>query len=133
MAKAISNECNANFISIKGKLTHKLHILPSYLHLYTSNCCFPKIYLGPEILNKYVGESEKAIRLIFQRAATSSPCIIFFDEVDSLCSIRNDSNQVYERIVNQLLTEMDGIQVLHHSFDTDYYLRSFIINTCLYT
>ncbi|EAN34396.2 ATPase family associated with various cellular activities (AAA) family protein [Theileria parva strain Muguga] len=82
LAKAISNECNANFISIKG----------------------------PEILNKYVGESEKAIRLIFQRAATSSPCIIFFDEVDSLCSIRNDSNQVYERIVNQLLTEMDGIQ-----------------------
>ncbi|UKJ88483.2 ATPase [Theileria orientalis] len=82
LAKAISNECKANFISVKG----------------------------PEILNKYVGESEKAIRLIFQRAATSSPCIIFFDEVDSLCSTRNESNQVNERIVNQLLTEMDGIQ-----------------------
>ncbi|XP_953616.1 ATPase, putative [Theileria annulata] len=104
LAKAISNECNANFISIKGL---------TYLQLVTLIyvvCSMTEIYLGPEILNKYVGESEKAIRLIFQRAATSSPCIIFFDEVDSLCSIRNDSNQVYERIVNQLLTEMDGIQ-----------------------
>ncbi|EKX74266.1 ATPase, AAA family domain containing protein [Theileria equi strain WA] len=83
LAKAISNECNANFISVKG----------------------------PELLNMYVGESERAIRLIFQRAAISAPCVIFFDEVDSICSKRNnDSAKVYELVVNQLLTEMDGIK-----------------------
>lgn len=58
-----------------------------------------------------MGESERAVRLIFQRAAVSAPCVVFFDEVDSLCPIRNsESNQTTERVVNQLLTEMDGIQ-----------------------
>lgn len=93
LAKAIARESNANFISIKG------------IKLF--------IYLGPELLNKYVGESERAVRLIFQRAATSAPCIIFFDEIDSICPKRGiDNNLASERVVNQLLTEMDGVQVL---------------------
>lgn len=84
LAKAVANESGANFISVKG----------------------------PELLNKYVGESEKAIRLVFQRARMSAPCIIFFDELDSLCCRRgaDGSNTASERVVNQLLTEMDGVQ-----------------------
>jgi len=83
LAKAIANECGANYISVKG----------------------------PELLNKYVGESEKAVRLVYERAKASSPCIIFFDELDSLCPKREgNSNNGTERVVNQLLTEMDGIE-----------------------
>ena len=57
---------------------------------------------GPELLNKYVGESEKAVRELFRRASTSSPCIIFFDELDALCPKRGmfGGNQVMERVVN---------------------------------
>jgi ribosome biogenesis ATPase len=65
-------------------------------------------------LDKYVGESERAVRVVFDRARSSSPCIVFFDELDSLCPRRgSDSNSggggVSERVVNQLLTEMDGL------------------------
>jgi len=83
LAKAIAFECQANFISIKG----------------------------PELLNKYVGESERAIRQVFQRAAASSPCVIFFDELDALAPRRSgdESNEASKRVVNQLLTEMDGL------------------------
>jgi len=83
LAKAVANESRANFISIKG----------------------------PELLNKYVGESERAIRELFRRARSSAPCVIFFDEIDSICPKRgSDSNQVTERVVNQLLTELDGME-----------------------
>ncbi len=83
LAKAVANEAKSNFISIKG----------------------------PELLNKYVGESEKAVRQLFIRARNSSPCIIFFDELDALCPKRsNDNNAATERVVNQLLTEMDGLE-----------------------
>ncbi|KAF0984248.1 hypothetical protein FDP41_007425 [Naegleria fowleri] len=84
LAKAISNDSGANFISIKG----------------------------PELLNKYVGESERAVRQVFSRAAASSPCVIFFDEMDALCPKRDNesSSQSSERVVNQLLTEMDGLE-----------------------
>ncbi|KAK2197725.1 bifunctional ATPase [Babesia duncani] len=89
LAKAMANASKANFISIKG----------------------------PELLNKYVGESERAVRLIFQRAAVSAPCVVFFDEIDSLCPIRSsESNQATERVVNQLLTELDGIQNREHVY-----------------
>jgi len=82
VAKAVSNESKANFISIKG----------------------------PELLNKYVGESEKAVRQLFKRARASAPCVIFFDELDSLCPRRgSENNSSSERVVNQLLTEMDGL------------------------
>lgn len=81
LAKAVANESKANFISIKG----------------------------PELLNKYVGESERAIRELFRRAKSSAPCVIFFDEIDAICPKRgSDANQVTERVVNQLLTELDG-------------------------
>ncbi|EDQ92319.1 uncharacterized protein MONBRDRAFT_4780 [Monosiga brevicollis MX1] len=94
LAKALANGCAANFISIKG----------------------------PELLNKFVGESERAVRQVFQRARTSSPCIVFFDELDALCPRRDDgsSSRVTERLVNQLLTELDG-------FDTDERRQVFVI------
>ncbi|XP_059075802.1 cell division control protein 48 homolog C [Cryptomeria japonica] len=81
VAKAVANEAGANFIHIKG----------------------------PELLNKYVGESELAIRTIFTRARTCSPCILFFDEIDALTTKRGkDGGWVVERLLNQLLIEMDG-------------------------
>ncbi|XP_063902517.1 uncharacterized protein LOC135122244 [Zophobas morio] len=82
LAKAIANESGASFISIKG----------------------------PELLNKYVGESERSIRLVFDRARISAPCIIFFDELDALCPKRGSENAASVRVVNQLLTEMDGLE-----------------------
>jgi len=83
VAKAIANEAGINFISVKG----------------------------PELLNMYVGESERAVRGVFQRAKNSSPCVIFFDEVDSLCPKRSSgSSDGSTRVVNQLLTELDGVE-----------------------
>ena len=86
LAKAVANESNANFISVKG----------------------------PEVLSKWVGESEKAVREIFKKAKQVSPAIIFMDEIDSIAPRRGASmdSGVTERIVNQLLTSMDGIEVL---------------------
>lgn len=85
LAKAVATESGANFIAVRG----------------------------PEVLSKWVGESEKAIRQIFRRARMVAPAIIFFDEIDSIASIRgSDPSGVIDRIVNQLLTEMDGIQPL---------------------
>lgn len=81
IAKAVANEAGANFIHIKG----------------------------PEILNKYVGESEMAVRTIFSRARTCAPCILFFDEVDALTTQRGlEGGHVVERLLNQLLIELDG-------------------------
>uniref|UniRef100_V5ET01 AAA+ ATPase domain-containing protein n=1 Tax=Kalmanozyma brasiliensis (strain GHG001) TaxID=1365824 RepID=V5ET01_KALBG len=83
LAKAVANESRANFISVKG----------------------------PELLNKYVGESEKAVRQVFARARTSSPCVIFFDELDALVPRRDDSlSESSSRVVNTLLTELDGLE-----------------------
>ncbi len=83
LAKAVANASGASFISVKG----------------------------PELLNKYVGESERAVRQVFERARISPPCVIFFDEIDALCPRRDGSNGssgAAERVVNQMLTEMDG-------------------------
>jgi ribosome biogenesis ATPase len=86
LAKAIAHESGANFISVKG----------------------------PELLDKYVGESERAVRQVFERARASNPCIVFFDELDSLCPRRGadggGGGGVSERVVNQLLTELDGLE-----------------------
>uniref|UniRef100_A0A7S4G498 AAA+ ATPase domain-containing protein n=1 Tax=Eutreptiella gymnastica TaxID=73025 RepID=A0A7S4G498_9EUGL len=84
VAKAIANESGANFISIKG----------------------------PELLNKFLGETEKSVRTVFARAQSSAPCILFFDELDALAPKRgNESgNAAAERVVNQLLTELDGVK-----------------------
>lgn len=82
LAKAVANESRANFISVKG----------------------------PELLNKYVGESERAVRQVFERARASSPCIVFFDELDALVPRRDDSlSESSARVVNTLLTELDGL------------------------
>ncbi|HII64348.1 TPA: CDC48 family AAA ATPase [Candidatus Woesearchaeota archaeon] len=86
LAKAVASESEANFISVKG----------------------------PELLSKWVGESEKAVREIFKKARQAAPSIIFFDEVDSLAPRRGmgDTN-VSERVVNQLLTEVDGLEEMN--------------------
>ncbi|MEM4396401.1 MAG: CDC48 family AAA ATPase [Candidatus Woesearchaeota archaeon] len=86
LAKAVANESNANFIAIKG----------------------------PELFSKWVGESEKHIRDVFKRARTMAPAIIFFDEFDALAPRRSSfGHEVTERVVNQLLTELDGIEELN--------------------
>lgn len=88
LAKAVATESEANFISVKG----------------------------PEFLNKWVGESEKAVRETFRKARQASPCVVFMDEIDSIAPNRgtgsSDSN-VTERVVSQLLTEMDGLESLN--------------------
>jgi transitional endoplasmic reticulum ATPase len=87
MAKAAANESEANFISIKG----------------------------PELLSKWVGESEKGVREIFRKARQAAPCIIFFDEIDAIAPVRGGdfgNAHVTERVISQLLTELDGLEVL---------------------
>ncbi len=86
LAKAVANESNANFISIRG----------------------------PELLSKWVGESERGIREVFKKARQVSPTIIFFDELDSIAPVRGREvgTHVTETVVNQLLTEMDGLEEL---------------------
>jgi len=87
LAKAVANESEANFILVRG----------------------------PELLNKFVGESEKGVRKVFERARQSAPTIIFFDEIDSLTPKRglSSDSQVTERVVNTLLSEMDGLEELN--------------------
>lgn len=84
LAKAVATESQANFISIKG----------------------------PQLISKWVGESEKGVREVFKKAKQSSPCILFLDELDSLAPSRSTSSDshVSERVISQLLTEMDGIE-----------------------
>lgn len=87
MAKAVANESETNFISVKG----------------------------PELLNKYVGESEAGVRDVFDKARSNAPTVVFFDEIDAIATPRgsNESgNNVNERVVSQLLTELDGLEAL---------------------
>ncbi|MDD4299559.1 MAG: CDC48 family AAA ATPase [Methanomicrobium sp.] len=87
LAKAVANKSECNFISVKG----------------------------PELLSKWVGESEKGVRDIFRKARQASPSIIFFDEIDALLPKRgayNDSSHVTESVVSQILTELDGLEEL---------------------
>ncbi|KAL8904688.1 MAG: hypothetical protein Q9207_003107 [Kuettlingeria erythrocarpa] len=85
LASAVAGECGLNFISVKG----------------------------PEILNKYIGASEKSVRDLFDRAESARPCVLFFDEFDSIAPKRgHDSTGVTDRVVNQLLTQMDGAEGL---------------------
>nr|GMD77864.1 peroxisome biogenesis protein 1 isoform X1 [Ipomoea batatas] len=68
---------------------------------------------GPELLNKYIGASEQAVRDIFSKAALAAPCLLFFDEFDSIAPKRgHDNTGVTDRVVNQFLTELDGVEVL---------------------
>ncbi len=88
LAKAVATESQANFISVKG----------------------------PEFLSKWVGESEKAVRETFRKAKQSAPCIIFFDEIDSIAPARGTGgdSHVAERVVSQILSEIDGLEELHN-------------------
>ncbi|MEK6931230.1 MAG: CDC48 family AAA ATPase [Thermoproteota archaeon] len=87
LAKAVATQSEANFVSVRG----------------------------PELLSKWVGESERGIREIFRRARQASPCVIFFDEIDSIAPIRGAGGEtaVTERVVSQLLTELDGMENMH--------------------
>ncbi|GAB2234394.1 hypothetical protein Drorol1_Dr00003645 [Drosera rotundifolia] len=72
---------------------------------------------GPELLNKYIGASEQAVRDIFSKAAAAAPCLLFFDEFDSIAPKRgHDNTGVTDRVVNQFLTELDGVEVLSGVF-----------------
>jgi transitional endoplasmic reticulum ATPase len=87
LAKAVATESEANFISIKG----------------------------PEFLSKWVGESEKAVRETFRKARQAAPCVIFLDEIDSIAPVRGGGegdSHVTERVISQMLTEMDGLEGL---------------------
>src|SRR6056300_213610 len=87
LAKAIANECQANFISIKG----------------------------PELLTMWFGESESNVREVFDKARQASPCVLFFDELDSIARARGsgggDGGGAGDRVINQILTEIDGVGV----------------------
>ena len=86
LAKAVATQCSCNFMSVKG----------------------------PELINMYVGESERQVREAFARARRARPCVMFFDELDSLAPARGaagDSGGVMDRVVAQLLVEIDGVQV----------------------
>ena len=87
VAKALARETDSNFISVKG----------------------------PELLSKWVGESEKGVREIFRKARQAAPCVIFFDEIDSLAPARgtDSGTHVTENVVSQILSEMDGLEDLH--------------------
>lgn len=91
IAKAVATECSLNFFSVKG----------------------------PELMNKYVGQSEENVRKVFQQARDAAPCVIFFDELDSLAPNRGrsgDTGGVMDRIVSQLLAELDGLHKSHDVF-----------------
>ena len=84
--------------------------LEQYRH-DTESAYSRRLLQGTELLNKYVGESERAVRQLFTRARAAAPCVLFFDELDALAPRRgSDVNQSTERVVNQLLTEMDGTE-----------------------
>ena len=87
VAKALARETDSNFISVKG----------------------------PELLSKWVGESEKGVREIFRKARQAAPCVVFFDEIDSLAPKRGSDlgTHVTENVVSQILSEMDGLEELH--------------------
>merc|ERR1719183_2599674 len=95
LAKAIANECQANFISIKG----------------------------PELLTMWFGESEANVRDIFDKARSAAPCVLFFDELDSIAKSRGgssgDAGGAGDRVMNQLLTEMDGMNSKKQVFIID--------------
>src|SRR3989442_11537804 len=88
LSSALATESEANFISVRG----------------------------PEFMSKWVGESERMVRETFRKAKTAAPCIIFFDEVDAITPVRggNEDSQVTERVISQILTEMDGLEELHN-------------------
>ena len=87
LAKAVATQSEANFVSVRG----------------------------PELLSKWVGESERGVREIFRRARQASPCVVFFDEIDSIAPVRGAGGEtaVAERVVSQLLTELDGMENMH--------------------
>jgi SpoVK/Ycf46/Vps4 family AAA+-type ATPase len=85
LACAVASECQMNFIAVKG----------------------------PELLNKYIGASEQSVRELFARATAAKPCVLFFDEFDAIAPIRgHDNTGVTDRVVNQLLTQLDGVEAL---------------------
>jgi transitional endoplasmic reticulum ATPase len=107
LAKAVANECQANFVSIKG----------------------------PELLTMWFGESEANVRGVFEKARGAAPCVLFFDELDSIAKSRGsslgDAGGSSDRVMNQLLTEMDGMQSKKSVFIIGATNRPDIIDTAL--
>src|SRR5262249_25524460 len=87
LARAVANETGVNFLAVKG----------------------------PELLSKYVGESERGVREVFHKARQAAPCLVFFDEIDALLPARGSTpteDHVGERVIGQFLSEMDGVEEL---------------------
>merc|ERR1711871_1833831 len=107
LAKAVANECQANFVSIKG----------------------------PELLTMWFGESEANVRDVFEKARQAAPCVLFFDELDSIAKSRGssagDAGGAGDRVMNQLLTEMDGMGAKKNVFIIGATNRPDIIDTAL--
>merc|ERR1712176_1105327 len=107
MAKAVANECQANFVSVKG----------------------------PELLTMWFGESEANVRDVFEKARQANPCVLFFDELDSIAQSRGgssgDGGGAADRVMNQLLTEMDGVGAKKNVFIIGATNRPDIIDTAL--
>jgi peroxin-6 len=104
LAKAIASECDLNFLSVKVSLCS----VPTF----NCRCNGAMCMQGPELLNMYVGESERNIRDLFERARAHAPCVLFFDELDSVAPARGrgvDSGGVMDRIVAQLLAQIDTL------------------------
>jgi len=112
IAKALATESGLNFIAVKVTLRYNIlniaiRILMLTLVFFSSK--------GPELFSKWVGESERAVREVFRRARQVAPAIVFLDELDALGSARgggSSSAGVGDRVLAQLLTEMDGIEAL---------------------
>ncbi|OQR75301.1 peroxisome assembly factor 2-like [Tropilaelaps mercedesae] len=102
LAKAVATECSLNFLSVKAMSYVQFTLM---LRTYAT-------LQGPELINMYIGQSEQNVRKVFEKARLAAPCVIFFDELDSLAPRRGrsgDSGGVMDRVVSQLLAEMDGL------------------------
>ena len=101
LAKAIANECQANFISIKGIFLKSIAVILNWIY-----CIMLPHFVGPELLTMWFGESEANVRDVFDKARAAAPCVLFFDELDSIAKARGgssgDAGGAADRVINQV-------------------------------
>jgi AAA family ATPase len=102
LVRALAHESGVNFVSIKGPEVRLLFY-----------CVLSDVLTRPQLLSKYVGDSERAVRELFRKARGAAPCILFFDEIDAIATSRSSATtSTSEGVLISLLTEMDGVQQL---------------------